>query len=190
MDLQKFIADAIRTESQIDKVKVNGRMLFDVLALHIASGQMLDQMKKHIFYEKDYNIDEYGALYQNAASALHDLQTVPIGGDAKTMNEEEIEINPRVFHAIVGIATESTELCEALYTGLLNKGQLDDVNLVEENGDIAWYQAILIDELGGDWEDVLIKVIAKLKARYPEKFTSQDAINRDLDKEREILERK
>jgi len=190
MDLNKFIADAIRTESQIDVVKVNGRMLFDVLALHIASGQMLDQMKKHIFYGKEYNVDDFAVSYQNASSALTDLQTVPVAGTSQQMDEEEIEINPRVFHAIVGIATESTELCEALYSGMLNKGQLDTVNLIEENGDIAWYQAILIDELGGNWEDVLIKVIAKLKARYPDKFTSEDAINRDLDKEREVLEGK
>jgi len=190
MDLKQFTADAIRTESQIDKVKVNGRMLFDVLALHIASGQMLDQMKKHIFYSKDYSVDDFSASYQNASNALHDLSTVPIGGDAEHADEEEIEINPRVFHAIIGIATESTELCEALYSGMLNKGQLDKVNLMEEIGDSAWYTAILIDELGGDWEDVLIKVIAKLKTRYPDKFTSEDAINRDLDKEREVLEGK
>jgi hypothetical protein len=30
--------------------------------------------------------------------------------------------------------------------------------------------------------------IDKLKARYPEKFTEKEAENRDLDKEREVLE--
>ena len=31
------------------------------------------------------------------------------------------------------------------------------------------------------------KNIMKLRARYPEKFTTEDALNRDLDKEAEAL---
>jgi hypothetical protein len=64
------------------------------------------------------------------------------------------------------------------------------VNLLEEFGDLAWYQAIGIDEAGGSLDKVLDRVIAKLRARYPEKFTSENAINRDLVKERAILEGK
>jgi len=37
-------------------------------------------------------------------------------------------------------------------------------------------------------EEYLQKNIDKLQARYPEKFTEYDAVNRDLDKERKILE--
>lgn len=37
-------------------------------------------------------------------------------------------------------------------------------------------------------EDYLRKNIEKLQARYPEKFTQDNAINRDLDTERKILE--
>lgn len=39
-----------------------------------------------------------------------------------------------------------------------------------------------------DLEDCMEKNIAKLRARFPEKFTSEHAINRDLVKERQILE--
>jgi hypothetical protein len=38
--------------------------------------------------------------------------------------------------------------------------------------------------------DILDKNIAKLKARYGEKFSSERAINRDLETERTILEGK
>jgi hypothetical protein len=37
--------------------------------------------------------------------------------------------------------------------------------------------------------DILDKNINKLKARYGEKFSSERAINRDLETEREILEK-
>jgi hypothetical protein len=186
MDLEQYKKDAIRTESQIDEIKVNGKMLINVLALYISAGQMLDQVKKHIFYGKDYNSDEFNHAYLTIRDAVEDIAGAPLSGD---LYEDTFDIDPRVFHAIVGIATESTELCEALYDTLLGKKEMDIVNLLEENGDIHWYQAIMMDALGGDWENIFNTNIEKLRARYPEKFTSDNAINRDLDTEREILEK-
>ncbi len=188
MDLNQFITDAVRTESRIDHVTVNPKMLFNVLALHIASGQMLDQIKKHVFYAKPYNADTFNASYYMAQNAFGDIGGLPLEGD---LNEKQIEVNPRIFHGIVGIATESTELCEALYKGMMQSdGQFDGVNLLEEVGDLDWYKAIMVDALGADWEQVLVTVIAKLKSRYPDKFTNENAINRDTVAERKILETK
>jgi NTP pyrophosphatase (non-canonical NTP hydrolase) len=42
---------------------------------------------------------------------------------------------------------------------------------------------------GADVSKILDKNIEKLKARYGDKFSSEKAINRDLEKEREILEK-
>jgi hypothetical protein len=53
-----------------------------------------------------------------------------------------------------------------------------------------WYIAILLRELDLDFESLLQLNIDKLKARFPEKFTESHALNRDLDKERDILEGK
>jgi hypothetical protein len=39
-----------------------------------------------------------------------------------------------------------------------------------------------------DLEEMLQRNIDKLKARYPEKFTQENALNRNLDVERQILE--
>jgi len=186
MDLEQYKNDAIRTESKIDEVIVNPTMLINVLALYISAGQMLDQVKKHIFYRKDYNPDEFNHAWLTIRDAVEDIAGAPLSGD---LHEETFDIDPRVFHSIIGIATESTELCEALYDVLLRKGELDVVNLLEENGDIHWYQAIMMDALGGDWEGIFNTNIEKLRARYPDKFTSDKAINRDLEAEREILEK-
>ena len=182
MNLNQYKEDAIRTESQIDEVKVNSKLLINVLAMHIASGQMLDQIKKHVFYGKDYDADNFNHTYLTIRDAVEDVAGTPLSAGDDTFN-----IDPRVFHSIVGIATESTELCEALLATLLGQ-DLDVVNVLEENGDIHWYQAIMMDALDGDWEGIFNTNIEKLRARYPEKFTSEDAINRDLDTEREILE--
>ena len=51
-----------------------------------------------------------------------------------------------------------------------------------------WYKAIITDELNIEWEDGWEKIINKLKARFGDKFNTDGANNRNLEKEREILE--
>ena len=60
--------------------------------------------------------------------------------------------------------------------------------IAEETGDIDWYQAIIEDETGVSEEDTRAKVIAKLRKRYPNKFDSDLAVNRDLGAERAAIE--
>lgn len=185
-DLSKFVEDAIRTESRIDYVEANDRLLEGAIRGFIAFGNILDILKKDIYYGKGIDSQK---LHQHAASALlASMQVDPNenAGDVLT-GKMVFDVDPRLFHAIVGIATESTELVEALDTAL-RTNEADVVNVLEELGDINWYQAIALDTLDGDFDSVLNTVIAKLKARYPEKFTSEDAINRDLATERKILE--
>ena len=195
MDLKEYTKLAVRTESQLDELKVNPKLLVDVLYIFNAAGRMLDQIKKHSFYGKPYDIAKFTGDYAQIETAMYDLQSARINGTSEEMGEEPMEaINIRLFHAIVGIATESTELCEALYSTLTG-GDVDLINLREENGDINWYQAIFYDameEMGfeGHWEDDLETNIAKLKARYPDKFNNENAINRDVETERKILEGK
>lgn len=94
----------------------------------------------------------------------------------------------RLLHAGMGLCTESGEFVDMLKKHILYGKDLDEVNLAEEIGDIFWYAALACDELGVSFESVMQKNIEKLRARYPNKFTEHDAIHRDLDKERKILE--
>ena len=94
----------------------------------------------------------------------------------------------RLLHAGIGLSTESGEFLDALKKHIFYGKPLDKVNLAEEVGDLFWYLAIAADELGFEFEEVMEKNITKLKARYGEKFSSDKAENRNLDKEREILE--
>lgn len=101
---------------------------------------------------------------------------------------ERISNKMDLLHAAMGICTEAGELQDQLKRYIFYGKQLDVVNLEEELGDICWYVAILCKALGVDWENALKKNIAKLKARYPDKFTEHHAVNRDLEAERSVLE--
>jgi len=94
----------------------------------------------------------------------------------------------RLLHAGIGIATESGEFLDALKKHIFYGKALDRTNLKEELGDLLWYIAIAMDELGTDFDEVQAVNIAKLTARYPDKFTLEAAEHRDLTTERAILE--
>lgn len=96
--------------------------------------------------------------------------------------------NIRLLHAAIGLCTESGEVQDALKKHLFYGKPLDHVNLAEELGDIFWYMAILSDTLGVGFDEIQEKNIAKLKARYGDKFSQAAALNRDLKTERKILE--
>jgi len=190
MDLKQYVQDAVRTESRIDEVQVNVLTLQHLLSVFVAVGTMIDQIKKNTFYNKPFNEEKFDELYQTAVAELEFFRPIshfshPTDAKFKTA----IKIDPRLFHAIIGAVTEATELADALDKAI-DTNSPDVVNVLEEFGDINWYEAIAIDTLGGDFEELLARNIAKLKARFPDKFTSENAIVRDLDKERAILEGK
>jgi NTP pyrophosphatase (non-canonical NTP hydrolase) len=94
----------------------------------------------------------------------------------------------RLEHAGYGFATEAGEFLDALKKHKFYGKPLDQTNMAEEVGDLLWYAAIACDALGLDMSSVMATNIAKLKARFPEKFTEAAANNRDLDAERKVLE--
>lgn len=96
----------------------------------------------------------------------------------------------RLLHAAMGLCTESGEFMDMMKKHILYGKPIDNVNLKEELGDLEWYVALAIDELKTSFGYIFETNIAKLRARYPNKFTEHDAMNRDLDKERSILEGK
>lgn len=91
-------------------------------------------------------------------------------------------------HAAIGMQTETAEFSDALKKHIWYGSELDIVNLKEELGDALWYIALAMRVLGTSFEEEMAKNIAKLEARFPDKFTEEDALLRDLGAEREILE--
>lgn len=94
----------------------------------------------------------------------------------------------RLLHAAIGMTTESGEFIDAIKKYLFYGKQLDKTNLKEEIGDLLWYIAIACDALETTIGAEMYRNINKLRQRYPMQFNEHDAMNRDLDAERGILE--
>lgn len=106
--------------------------------------------------------------------------------DGLTLNQSSAE----TLHAVMGLVTESGELMDAVKKHIIYGAELDMVNVKEELGDLFWYVAMLIRELGGAemYSEIQTTNIKKLEARFGGKFSEFRAMNRDLDTEREVLE--
>jgi NTP pyrophosphatase (non-canonical NTP hydrolase) len=185
MKSQDFIKAAIRTESRLDKARFNKKDLLLVFGMSMVTTAIVDAIKKNVFYGKPVDRSKIKRLMGQVDRECGNHDLTELGEGAP----DDLAVDPRVFHAILGAHTETGELIEALYKSLRDDEPLDAVNLDEEWGDLDWYKAIYLDATGSSEETIRETVIAKLKRRYPDKFTSEKAINRDLDGERALLEK-
>lgn len=94
------------------------------------------------------------------------------------------------LHLILGIVTEAGELADIYKKKLAYGEEVDTYNLCEELGDLLFYVVNFCSINEIELEDVMDININKLMVRYPEKFTKDKAINRDLKSERDVLEGK
>jgi len=96
----------------------------------------------------------------------------------------------RVIHGALGVCTETGELQDIFKKFLIYGKPIDRTNVLEEIGDVLWYVNLVLDAYGFTWSEAFERNIAKLSARFPQKFSQNAALNRDLDAERAALEGK
>lgn len=133
----------------------------------------LDKYKKQAFYG---NPETYSAI-------LSDCEAVD---KLRSSIGENHSID--LLNSAIGKITEAVEFANGVFDHLFEGKPLDKTNLIEEIGDGFWYDAIAANALGVSFEEIQEINLAKLKKRYPEKFTEECANVRDLDAERQVLE--
>lgn len=94
-----------------------------------------------------------------------------------------------LLHGIMGISTEAGELMDVMKKKLAYGKVVDIVNVKEEIGDVMWYIGYLCATQGWNLEDIMERNIEKLKVRFGDKFSMHKALNRNLEAEREVLEK-
>ena len=120
---------------------------------------------------------------------LNEYQELALRTAAPREGEGSVNAEHDLLHAGMGFASEGGEFLDVLKKKHAYDKPMDMVNLREEIGDIMWYCAIAARGLGTTLEDIATINIQKLAKRYPERFTAEAALNRDLDGERAVLEK-
>jgi hypothetical protein len=186
-----YVGLATRTEHTPPvKLTPEQYVRLSMLASHIELiGHVLNVFKRQLFYmdPKSDGIASFDAAFRRQFQYPNDMPTIELD-----------DRDSRLFHGILGKTTELAELWQSLGQYLLvRRGPsgpvpaelaLDVVNVVEELSDDCWYDALILDALGKSFNTMLTANIDKLRKRYPDKFSQNDALNRDLKTERSALE--
>lgn len=90
----------------------------------------------------------------------------------------ELANNVRLLYTLIGLSTEAGEALDVFKKCLFYKRPFDTKHLLSELSDVLWYLTMAADIVGYSLEDIMQINVDKLKARYPEKFTTDLANNR------------
>lgn len=184
MDIKEYQGETRRTRAPNTNL---GRFLFEddnklmrQLLEVVYIGHICDTVKRSLFYRDG----QTGARLEKASATIANLyQLMDKNPDVK-ISEQDFDL----LHAMVGAMSEVGELIQEFVTAHLEGRELDKVNLKEEWGDVMWYTSLGLDHAGSTFEEAAGANIAKLRKRYPDKFTSAQAVDRDTAAEREVLE--
>ena len=98
---------------------------------------------------------------------------------AMTTLNPELSRKDVLINGVMGLCGEAGEAIDIVKKHLHQGHKLDKDKLVKELGDIAWYLAETATALDVSLEEVLERNIDKLKARYPEGFSTERSVNRE-----------
>ena len=96
----------------------------------------------------------------------------------RTAQTEEVAPIELVMNAALGLCGESGEVADLVKKYLFQGHELDFDHIAKELGDIAWYLAVGAYAIGYDLETILQMNVDKLKARYPNGFSTDRSLHR------------
>lgn len=179
----QYQKDALRTKSDAYfGANIKRSALVQKLTHIVDDNETLDHYKKAMFYGR--GLGEHTPIIEPESSV-------------ETSDKQLRDI----IHAVLGINTEGGELAERLRDMLLHFDgvaigessevltEQDKINLFEELGDVLWYVAIAAEAMGVTIDAIMTANIEKLKKRFPEKFTQEKAIERNIENEQKSLEK-
>ncbi len=187
-----YVELALRTESKrFDTENVPAADAAFVLQLVVTVSEMADVLKRALFYGKPLDEEKMS----RALTVLSGFMA-PRGNELSAGASWE-KVDRQLVHAILGKISETGEIALALDQTFYGH-PFDLNNLFEEQGDLCWYDALLFDACrnrldpacSSRWNYGAVQAanIAKLTARYPEKFTTEKAHNRDLAAEAKAMD--
>lgn len=119
----------------------------------------------------------------------------------KNMKRTEVSttyagIRNRMRHAMMGLADEAGELTKMMLRSDFYRQPVNVTDYKDELGDILWYLCLAIDDLAEDEnksittiaEEILDINEAKLRIRYPENYSNEQARTRDTETEKEAVD--
>lgn len=150
------------------------------LGLITEIGEICDMYKKHIAYGKDFDLVNLGEEWADTCWYIANDMLLD-KYDFSRITDAAIEARMNYLKMLKQEGVSDIEQFISFMKRVTNDGDesMEDVYL-----DWLAFGYVIFDNP----EDWLKKNVLKLQNRFPEKFTEENAINRDTTKERQILE--
>ena len=97
----------------------------------------------------------------------------------RTAQTDKFSARELLLNSALGLCGESGEVADLLKKYHFQGHDLDLDHIAKELGDIAWYLAVGAYSIGYDLEKILQMNVDKLKARYPDGFSTDRSLHRD-----------
>lgn len=99
---------------------------------------------------------------------------------ALAMRTSNKDLSPdyHLLNGVLGLCGESGEVADMVKKNWMQGHDLDLDHVVKELGDVLWYVAETATAIGVDMETIMKMNIDKLKARYPDGFSSDRSQHR------------
>ena len=84
----------------------------------------------------------------------------------------------RLINGALGMAGETGEVVDIIKKHTQYNKELNVQHLKEELGDVLWYMAIILEDIGSSFDEVMQMNQDKLNKRFPTSFSEQEANER------------
>ena len=105
---------------------------------------------------------------------INEYQTAAL----RTAQTDKLMASDLLLNSALGLCGESGEVADLLKKYHFQGHDLDLEHIAKELGDIAWYLAVGAYSIGYDLETILQMNVDKLKARYPDGFSTDRSLHR------------
>ena len=105
---------------------------------------------------------------------INEYQTAAL----RTAQTDKLTENELLLNSALGLCGESGEVADLVKKHSFQGHDLDFDHIAKELGDIAWYLAVGAYSIGYDLEKILQMNVDKLKARYPDGFSTDRSLHR------------
>ena len=96
----------------------------------------------------------------------------------RTAQTDKFSTGNILLNSALGLCGESGEVADLVKKHLFQGHDLDLDHVAKELGDISWYLAVGAYSIGYDLEEILQMNVDKLKARYPDGFSTDRSLHR------------
>lgn len=155
------------------------RLVWAALELAQATGAVIDYVKKGVFHRHGVDKETLAAGLRHIKYCLPLLQFASESGRFVSLTPEQTML---VWN-VLGLAGEPGEVADLIGDAIKHRCSVDREVVIKEIGDVLWYAAALCTKLNIPLSEVMEGNIAKLKRRFPDGWSTERSINRDVSPE-------